>query len=200
MPQRSSIDRRQGKVKRGAGESGSFLGEVGARGRHEIVPIAVFSDEAKWKSPVPDHFGSGVAGRTFNRFGSHPVKLKELDYHRFIDLANPLAFAVMTQMDYNPKEQVRLKADVFAAGRAGRGVAGGPAALSRWRTAPALDPGSRPATPTQSGRIRPGNVPLRPCAHPPCGRAACPASARTGRVGRWILVSLGWSIARSTER
>jgi hypothetical protein len=77
----------------------------------EIVPIAVFSDDSKWKSPVPDHFELGLAGKTFNRFEYHLVKLRHLDYRRFIDSGNPLAFALMAKMDYNQKKRVRLKAD-----------------------------------------------------------------------------------------
>ncbi|MDZ7616032.1 MAG: hypothetical protein U1E05_03450, partial [Patescibacteria group bacterium] len=41
----------------------------------------------------------------------HLIKLKHLDYRNFIDSGNPLAFALMAKMDYNRKEQVRLKAD-----------------------------------------------------------------------------------------
>ena len=31
----------------------------------EIVPIAVFSDDARWKKPVPDHFELTVSGNRF---------------------------------------------------------------------------------------------------------------------------------------
>jgi hypothetical protein len=46
------------------------------------------------------------------RSGSgHLIKLKHLDYRRFLDSNNPLAFGLMAKMDYNRRERVRLKAD-----------------------------------------------------------------------------------------
>lgn len=77
----------------------------------EIIPIAVFTDDAHWKAPVPDRFELGLAGKTFVQFKYHLIKLKHLDYRRFVDSANPLAFALMAKMDYNRRERVRLKAD-----------------------------------------------------------------------------------------
>ena len=77
----------------------------------EIVPIAVFSDDARWKKPVPDHFELAVSGNRFVRFDYHLIKLRQLDYHQFLDSNNPLAYALMAKMDYNRKERVRLKAD-----------------------------------------------------------------------------------------
>ena len=67
----------------------------------EIVPITMFSDDARWRIPVPDHFELRVAGTTFVRFAYHLIKLKHLDYCRFLDSNNPLAFGLMAKMDYN---------------------------------------------------------------------------------------------------
>lgn len=77
----------------------------------EIVPIAVFTDDARWKTPVPDHFELGVAGKTFVQFDYHLIKLKALDYRQFLESHNPLAFALMAKMAYNRAERVRVKAD-----------------------------------------------------------------------------------------
>jgi hypothetical protein len=77
----------------------------------EIVPIAIFSDDARWKKPVPDHFELKVSGNRFVRFDYHLIKLRHLDYRQFLDSNNPLAYALMAKMDYNRKERVRLKAD-----------------------------------------------------------------------------------------
>ena len=81
--------------------------------RHDtdIVPIVVFTDDARWKTPVPDHFELGVAGKTFVQFDYHLIKLKALDYRQFLDSNNPLAYALMAKMDYNQQQRVRLKAD-----------------------------------------------------------------------------------------
>ena len=77
----------------------------------EIVPIAVFTDDARWKTPVPDFFELSLAGKTFMRFDYHLVKLKNLDYRQFLESNNPLAYGLMAKMEYNRKNRVRLKAD-----------------------------------------------------------------------------------------
>jgi hypothetical protein len=77
----------------------------------EIVPIAVFTDDATWKTPVPDNFELSLPGTTFVRFDYHLIKLKNLDYRQFLESKNPLAFGLMAKMGYNRQERVRLKAD-----------------------------------------------------------------------------------------
>jgi hypothetical protein len=77
----------------------------------EIVPIAMFTDDAVWKTRVPEQFELSLPGRTFVRFEYHVIKLKNLDYREFLESENPLAYALMAKMNYNRKERVRLKAD-----------------------------------------------------------------------------------------
>ena len=77
----------------------------------EIVPIAVFTDDARWKTLVPDYFELSLAGKKFMRFEYHLVKLKNLDYRQFLESNNPLAYGLMAKMEYNRKDRVRLKAD-----------------------------------------------------------------------------------------
>ncbi|MDZ7619941.1 MAG: hypothetical protein U1E05_23315 [Patescibacteria group bacterium] len=45
------------------------------------------------------------------------IKLKHLNCRSYIDLGNPLAFALTAKMDYNRKEQVRLKSLLLQLGR-----------------------------------------------------------------------------------
>jgi hypothetical protein len=77
----------------------------------QIVPIAMFTDDARWRKPVPDHFELSFSGRSIVRFDYHLIKLRHLDYRQFLQSQNPLAYALMAKMDYNRKERVRLKAD-----------------------------------------------------------------------------------------
>ena len=77
----------------------------------EVVPIAVFTDHARWKTPIPAHFELTVADERVVRFDYHLVKLRHFNYADFIHSNNPLAFALMAKMDYNRRERVRLKAD-----------------------------------------------------------------------------------------
>ncbi|MFM9961132.1 MAG: Rpn family recombination-promoting nuclease/putative transposase [Planctomycetaceae bacterium] len=76
-----------------------------------IVPIAIFSDDADWTIPVPDFFELTLSPKGRVRFDYHLVKLSQLDYRRFLESDNPLAFALMAKMKYTHRERVRLKAD-----------------------------------------------------------------------------------------
>ena len=58
-----------------------------------------------------DEQGLLIAGKTILRFAYHLVKLKSLDYKEYLNSQNPLAFALMAKMNYNRKDQVRMKAD-----------------------------------------------------------------------------------------
>jgi hypothetical protein len=77
----------------------------------EIVPIVVFSDDARWKKQVTNSFEVRVAGTTFVRFQYHMIKLRALNYRSFLGSENPLAYALMAKMDYDRTEQARMKAD-----------------------------------------------------------------------------------------
>jgi len=76
-----------------------------------IVPVAVFSDDSKWRTPVPETYELSVGTETYVRFRYHLVKLKALNYRQFLDSNRPLAFALMAKMDYSKRSRVRLKAD-----------------------------------------------------------------------------------------
>jgi hypothetical protein len=77
----------------------------------EILPIALFTDDARWKTPVPDRYELKVASTTVMQFTYHLIKLRNLDYRQYLGSDNPLAYGLMAKMDYNRKERVRLKAD-----------------------------------------------------------------------------------------
>lgn len=88
-----------------------YYGQLFARYKATNIPIAFFTDDAKWRETVPDHFEIALPTKTFLRFDYHLIKLKHLDYRRFLETNNPLAFALMAKMDCNTKDRMRLKAD-----------------------------------------------------------------------------------------
>ena len=73
--------------------------------------MVVFTDDTIWKKPISSNFELALAGKTILRFEYHLVKLKSLDYKEYLNSQNPLAFALMAKMNYNRKDQVRMKAD-----------------------------------------------------------------------------------------
>jgi len=92
----------------------------------EILAVAMFTDDAYWKTPVPNRFELRVADTTVMQFTYRLIKLRNLDYRQYLDSHNPLAYGLMAKMDYNRKERVRLKADFL-----------------RWILACPLDPARR---------------------------------------------------------
>jgi hypothetical protein len=81
------------------------------RHRTEILPVAVFTDDARWRQPPDDHFEVRVGNARIVRFDYRPIKLKQLDHRDFLSSNNPLAYALMAKMDYDRRQRARLKAD-----------------------------------------------------------------------------------------
>jgi predicted transposase/invertase (TIGR01784 family) len=81
------------------------------RHRTPIVPVAIFTDEAVWRKPIPDGFEIGLEGERYVQFRFHLLKLKHLNYRQFLKSENPLAYALMAKMNFDRRERVRLKAD-----------------------------------------------------------------------------------------
>ena len=67
--------------------------------------------DRKWGTAPPPDGTVVVNGRTHVTFEYRQLKRKNRHYRRFLRSKNPLAVALMAKMDYNKKEQVRLKAE-----------------------------------------------------------------------------------------
>jgi hypothetical protein len=81
------------------------------RYRLPIIPIAVFTDDAKWRLRVPDSYEIAFEGKTYLKFEYHLLKLKDFDARNFMRQNNPLAVALAAKMNYDKREYIRLKAD-----------------------------------------------------------------------------------------
>jgi hypothetical protein len=77
----------------------------------EILPVAMFTDDAHWRDPPDEHFELQVGNSRVVRFDYRLIKLKRFDYRDFLSSNNPLAYALMAKMDYNKRQRARLKAD-----------------------------------------------------------------------------------------
>lgn len=88
-----------------------YLCHLFVRHNTVVIPIAVFTDDAQWRKPVPDVFELSLGDRTYVRFNYHLVKLKHLNYRDFLDSKNPLALTLMAKMNYSRRQRVRLKAE-----------------------------------------------------------------------------------------
>lgn len=81
--------------------------------RHDepIIPVVLFTDDHKWRKPVPDHYAVTYEGDTYVSFKYHRIKLKHYNWRDFLKFDNPLAYALMCKMDFDKKQSVQLKAD-----------------------------------------------------------------------------------------
>ncbi len=83
------------------------------RHKKPIIPIAVFADDQKWKKPLPDTYEIGFKGEVYNKFRYRQIKLKNLDYRKFLRTKNPLAYALMAKMGYSRKQMIQAKSDFW---------------------------------------------------------------------------------------
>jgi len=88
-----------------------YYSQLMLRHRREILPIAIFADQARWRTQIPNRFEIQAIGRPVLQFEYQQIKLKHLDYRTYLRSGSPLAYALMTKMTYNRKDHVRLKAD-----------------------------------------------------------------------------------------
>ena len=88
-----------------------YLCQLFLRFGKPVIPVVVFSDDRKWRKKVPDTFTMSFKNIEYLRFFYHSIKLKHYNWREFIDSGNPLTYALMAKMDYDPKNVVRLKAD-----------------------------------------------------------------------------------------
>ncbi len=88
-----------------------YFCQIFLRYQTNVVSVAVFSDDAVWKEPVPNYFEMRMSPQSGVRFDFHLIKLKQLNYKDFLNSNNPLAYALMAKMSYDHRQRVRLKAD-----------------------------------------------------------------------------------------
>ncbi len=76
-----------------------------------IIPVAIFADDAKWRKPVPDTFKVGFRQEVYVNFKYRQIKLKDLDYRKYLRSKNPLAYALMAKMGYDHRQMVQTKSE-----------------------------------------------------------------------------------------
>ena len=88
-----------------------YLCQLFLRFGKPIIPIVIFSDDAKWRTEVPDTFIMSFKNREYLRFNFHAFKLKHMKWKDYVDSNNPLIYALMAKMEYDRRDIVRLKTD-----------------------------------------------------------------------------------------
>ena len=88
-----------------------YYSQLFLRYRKPIIPIAIFADDARWRKPIPDAYEVGFGKETYVHFKYRQIKLKNLDYRKFLGSKNPLAYALMAKMGYDRKQMVQTKSE-----------------------------------------------------------------------------------------
>ena len=77
-----------------------------------IFPIALFSDDSKWSKLIPNHFEIKVLGQNVLRFNFELIKLKDLNWRKYLKSDNPLAVALMSKMGFKKEDRPMVKAEI----------------------------------------------------------------------------------------
>ena len=88
-----------------------YLCQLFLRFGKPVIPIVIFSDDAKWWTKIPDTFIMKFKETEYLRFFYHAFKLKHMKWKDYIDSNNPLLYALMAKMEYDRRDIVRLKTD-----------------------------------------------------------------------------------------
>ena len=92
----------------------SYFAAVYLKHRRPVVPIVIFTDERKWEltKEITD-FSIGFGPYKFLNFHYLSVKLKNLDFRKYLRMPNPVAVALAAKMGYVKTELPKLKIDIF---------------------------------------------------------------------------------------
>ena len=77
-----------------------------------VFPIALFSDDAKWRKPISNFFEMKTLDKKILHFEFELVKLKELNWKKYLKSENPIAAVLMSKMGYTKSERPRVKAEI----------------------------------------------------------------------------------------
>jgi predicted transposase/invertase (TIGR01784 family) len=92
----------------------SYFAAVYLKYRRPVVPIVVFTDDAKWTlTPAITDFSIGFGAYNFLHFHYLSVKLKNLDFRNYLRTQNPVAVALAAKMGYQKHELPKLKIDIL---------------------------------------------------------------------------------------
>lgn len=79
-----------------------------------VVPVAMFSDDRKWRTVPPGNFKIQVGGNVYVDFNYHLIKLRNRNWCEFVKLDNPLAYALMAKMELDKTQRAKLKMEFLS--------------------------------------------------------------------------------------
>jgi hypothetical protein len=89
-----------------------YFAQLYLRYERDIIPIVVFADDHLWKQEIDREYKVEY-DESYLNFRYKKIKLKELDYKKYLTSNNPLAHALMVKMGFDKKERVKVKAEAL---------------------------------------------------------------------------------------
>jgi len=89
-----------------------YFAQLYLRYEMDVIPIVIFADDHKWKKPIDREYKIKF-DETYLAFHYKKIKLKELDYRKYLTGNNPLAYALMVKMGFDKKERLKVKAEAL---------------------------------------------------------------------------------------
>src|SRR5690606_36072849 len=81
--------------------------------RKPVIPIALFVDDNKWKTRLPDTYAVGFMDKTFLTFNYKQIKLKDFKVQDFIASRNPITQALLAKMDLSNVDAKKIKLGIL---------------------------------------------------------------------------------------
>ena len=80
-----------------------------------VLPIALFTDSARWHKITPETFQLSLHGKRVVQYEYYLIKLKRYTPEQLLELGreNPLVWAYLPLTDYKAKDRPRMKARAF---------------------------------------------------------------------------------------
>jgi len=89
-----------------------YFAQLYLRYERDIIPIVVFADDHLWRQDIDREYKVEY-DESYLKYRYKKIKLKELDYKRYLKSNNPLAHALMVKMGFDKKERVKVKAEAL---------------------------------------------------------------------------------------
>ncbi|MFH0924714.1 MAG: hypothetical protein V1872_03640 [bacterium] len=89
-----------------------YFAQLYLRYEKDIMPIVIFADDHIWREEIDLEYKIEF-DKPYLNFQYKKIKLKELNYKKYLTSNNPLAHALMVKMGFNKKERLQVKLEAL---------------------------------------------------------------------------------------
>lgn len=101
-----------------------YFCQIHRKYKKNVIPIALFVDDHKWKKPIPENYTVAFNNKTYMNFFYHRIKVKNFKVTEYLDSKNPLIQALLVKMDMTNIDAKKIKIEIlrFLAGQKSLGA------------------------------------------------------------------------------